>query len=147
MLVGCVSTPTSTQQPNSGTKPAAAPEPSAEAKSRQALTAGVSGFGNGDYAGATRNLQAALDLGLEPRDQVKAHKYLAFTNCVTGKARACRDEFVKALQIDPAMELEPAEAGHPIWGPVFKNAKAGMKSGAKTGSKTKPKKPTAATQK
>jgi hypothetical protein len=37
----------------------------------------------------------------------------------------CRDEFRAALDIDPSMQLEPAEAGHPVWGPVFRSVKAG----------------------
>ena len=37
----------------------------------------------------------------------------------------CREEFRKALAIDPGMELAPAEAGHPIWGPIFRSVKAG----------------------
>jgi hypothetical protein len=28
------------------------------------------------------------------------------------------------LDLNPALELEPAESGHPIWGPVFRSLKA-----------------------
>lgn len=141
LLVGCSSMPGSKPDSGQGSKPdsATAAEPASaatpEEKSRQALSSGINDFANGNYAAATKNIQSALDFGLDNRNQVKAHKYLAFINCVTNKTRACRDEFVKALKIDPAMELEPAEAGHPIWGPVFKNAKAGLKAGAKPKAK------------
>ena len=37
----------------------------------------------------------------------------------------CREEFRKALAIDPSMDLAPAEAGHPAWGPTFRSLKAG----------------------
>ena len=70
-------------------------------------------------------LRNAQQMGLEDkRDQVIAHKYLAFIHCVSGREQQCRDEFKKALTIDPAFELTPAEAGHPVWGPIFRGEKA-----------------------
>jgi len=27
--------------------------------------------------------------------------------------------------VDPGLELAPAEAGHPVWGPIFRSLKAG----------------------
>lgn len=95
-----------------------------ESKSSQSLTAGINAYGEGNYADAIKNLQSALEQGLSTDDQVKAHKYLAFTHCVNDKERLCRDEFRKALDINPNLVLEPAEAGHPIWGPVFRSTKA-----------------------
>lgn len=93
-------------------------------KGEQELSAGVTKYEDGDYKGSAKDLQTALDEGLAKPDQVKAHKYLAFIHCVSGRERQCRDEFRKALEIDPGFELKPAEAGHPIWGPVFRNVKA-----------------------
>ncbi|MGE5466322.1 MAG: TssQ family T6SS-associated lipoprotein [Ignavibacteria bacterium] len=93
-------------------------------KGADALKAGIDEYADGSYPQATRSLQSALELGLSSREQAKAHKYLAFIGCVTGKTAVCRDEFGKALDADPAMELEPAEAGHPTWGPVFRSVKA-----------------------
>lgn len=93
-------------------------------KGADALKTGIDDYAGGNYPAATRSLQSALELGLNPQEQVKAHKHLAFIGCVTGKAAVCRDEFGKALDVDPALELEPAEAGHPIWGPAFKSVKA-----------------------
>ena len=43
----------------------------------------------------------------------------------TVRVAACHEEFRKALRLDPGLELGAAEAGHPIWGPVFRAAKAG----------------------
>ena len=94
-----------------------------ETKAEQAMSAGIDAYNEGKYSDAVKNLQRALDQGLSVSDQVKAHKYLAFTYCVSGKERLCREEFRKALDIDPGLELEPAEAGHPIWGPVFLGVK------------------------
>ncbi len=88
------------------------------------LHAGVREYEDGNYREAQSRLQAALDAGLKNKaDQVKAHKYLAFTYCVTGREAKCRDEFRKALEIDPAFDLTVAEAGHPTWGPVFRSVK------------------------
>jgi hypothetical protein len=32
-----------------------------------------------------------------------------------------RMEFQRALRVDPRTDLDPAEAGHPAWGPVFRS--------------------------
>ena len=94
-------------------------------KAEQALSAGIKQFEEGEYADATKSLQSALDLGLAgDADRTKAYKYLAFIHCVSGRPRPCRDEFGKALEINPSMQLEPSETGHPIWGPEFRSAKA-----------------------
>lgn len=91
----------------------------------QKLSSGVKSYENSDYKIAMEELQKALEMGLSNKnDQVQAHKYLAFVHCVSAREKQCRDEFKKALEIDPAFNLEPAEAGHPIWGPVFRSVKA-----------------------
>ena len=111
-------------------EPVASPKPQparvvAPSKSEQELERGVKSFEDGEYKASAKQLQLALDLGLDAkRDQSRAHKYLAFINCVTGRERKCRDEFNKALDADPKFDLEPAEAGHPIWGPVLRGIKA-----------------------
>lgn len=90
----------------------------------QDLATGLRLYDEGNYSKAALSLQASLDAGLSSKsDRIKAHKYLAFTNCISGRERQCLDEFRKVLKIDPAFELTPAEAGHPTWGPVFRNAK------------------------
>jgi len=94
-------------------------------KGAPALAAGIRQYDNGDYRDSEKSLQSALDLGLSASaDRVKAHKYLAFIDCTSARQPQCRDEFRQALQIDPNMELAPAEAGHPIWGPIFRSVKA-----------------------
>jgi Tfp pilus assembly protein PilF len=90
-----------------------------------ALSAGVRKYDNGEYDAAAEDLQTALKLGLRDADRVRAHKYLAFIHCASGRLKSCRQEFRLALDIDPHMSLTPAEAGHPIWGPVFRSVKAG----------------------
>jgi hypothetical protein len=93
-------------------------------KGSEALKTGVDEYAEGSYPSSVKSLQSALDQGLNAQEQAKAHKYLAFIGCVTGKATVCREEFGKAFDADPAFELTPAEAGHPVWGPVFRSVKA-----------------------
>lgn len=95
-----------------------------QSKGEQALANGLRQYENGAYGEAVKTLQSALDQGLSDRDQVNARKHLAFIHCVSGRSAQCRVEFRKALDVDPKMELEPAEAGHPTWGPVFRSVKA-----------------------
>ena len=93
-------------------------------KGTQDLADGIKQYEDGNYSEAARLLQSGLDQGLRSDDQVKAHKYLAFIHCISGREQRCRDEFRAALKIDPSFELAANEAGHPIWGPAFRSAKA-----------------------
>ncbi len=95
-----------------------------QSKGEKSLSSGIELYDDGKYGEAVSTLQDALGQGLGADSQVKAHKYLAFAYCVSSKERLCRDEFKKALELKPTLELEPSEAGHPIWGPVFKSVKA-----------------------
>jgi Tfp pilus assembly protein PilF len=88
-----------------------------------ALSAGLKLYEQGDYAESVKNLQGALDLGVPVKQRANAHKHLAFIQCSWGQQRQCRDEFRKALAADPELELAPAEAGHPVWGPIFRSLK------------------------
>ncbi len=88
------------------------------------LEEGVQNYEEGNYKIAKRRMQFALEEGLSRPDRVKAHKYLAFIACVSSQQLTCREEFAIALELDPKFELNAAEAGHPIWGPMFKSVKA-----------------------
>ena len=79
----------------------------------------------GDYDESAKNFEGALREGLADRERASAHKHLAFIHCASQRERQCRDEFRKALEVDPALDLDAAEAGHPVWGPVFRSVKAG----------------------
>jgi Tfp pilus assembly protein PilF len=112
--------------------PVAAPEPPRPTAERE-LDLGVKSYEDGDYKTADKQLASALDMGLaNAADQARAHKYRAFMVCVNGREKACRDEFRKALEADPAFALAPAEAGHPVWSQVVRSVKADL-------AKTKPK--------
>lgn len=94
------------------------------AKGEAALATGVRQYEEGAYGEASESLHSALFQGLSNADRVRAHKTLAFINCVSSRPAACREEFRRALAIDPRLELSAAEAGHPIWGPVFRAVKS-----------------------
>jgi Tfp pilus assembly protein PilF len=89
------------------------------------LKAGLRQFDDGNYADSSRNLQGAIKQGLTPREAADAHKHLAFIHCASNRERQCRGEFRNALALDPTLDLEPAEAGHPVWGPIFRSVKTG----------------------
>lgn len=96
-------------------------------KAEQELSTGIRAYEDGNYKSAQRHLQSALDEGLIlSSDKVVAHKYLAFVQCAHGRETQCRQEFRELLELDPKYELEPSEAGHPAWGPVFKSVKTEM---------------------
>ena len=97
----------------------------APAKGEPALRTGLKQYENGDYVDSQRSLQSAIEQGLRDSDRVSAHKHLAFIHCASGRERQCREEFRKGMAVDPGMELSAAEAGHPIWGPIFRSLKAG----------------------
>ena len=90
-----------------------------------ALLAALRLYEEGRYDQSALGLLEAISLGLGEPDRVRAHKHLAFIHCASQRQRSCQDEFRKALAIDPSLELAPAEAGHPAWGPVFRAVKAG----------------------
>lgn len=87
------------------------------------LASGIRQYEEGNYSEATRLLNASLEKGIGRPDQVRAHKYLAFIHCIAGRESRCRDEFRTTLKLDPSFELAANEAGHPIWGPVFRSVK------------------------
>jgi len=93
-------------------------------KAEKDLSLGILAYEDGDYKSSTRLLQSALASALFlTSDKVVAHKYLAFMHCAQSREKACRDEFRKALELNPDFQLTPAESGHPSWGPVFKSLK------------------------
>ena len=80
-------------------------------------------YDEGAYPESLKSFQAAIREGLDDKELASAHKHLAFIHCVSNRERQCREEFRRALAADPALELDAAEAGHPMWGPVFRSVK------------------------
>lgn len=99
------------------------------------LANGVRLYENADFVGAIRQLQGASDIWVDsPEVRMNAYKYLAFSYCVTNRRAACRQAFESLLKIDPDFELLPTEAGHPIWGPVFRQARKAIEPTGPTAS-------------
>jgi tetratricopeptide (TPR) repeat protein len=113
------------QQPSEGARVPQISDAELRDRAKQNLSQGIDQYGAGKYPEATRNLRASLEYGQLTRlEQGNAHKYLAFILCVSGRESECRDEFRRALEVDPNFDLTAAEAGHPIWGPVYRDVRA-----------------------
>ena len=92
-------------------------------KGETLLGEGIRQFEEANYRAAGGAIQRALQAGLTFASEVKAHKYLAFIYCINGRKAQCRDEFRETVKLDPKFDLKPEEAGHPMWGPVFREVK------------------------
>ncbi len=96
----------------------------AERPAEKALLGGMRAYDDGQYAPAEAQLKQALAAGLaSPRDRAAARKHLAFIYCTSQRLPACEAEFRAARRDDPAFTLTRAEAGHPLWGPVWLKAR------------------------
>ena len=92
----------------------------------RALLTGLRAYEDGQYADAERELKKALDIGLaSAKDRASAHKHLAFVYCTSNRVPACDRAFRDAIAADPEFALGKAEAGHPLWGPVYRRVTAG----------------------
>ena len=97
-----------------------------ERPAERALLTGLRAYEDAQYADAERELQRALALGLgSPKDRASAHKHLAFVYCTSSRVPACDKAFRDAIAADPEFALGKAEAGHPLWGPVYRRVTAG----------------------
>jgi curli biogenesis system outer membrane secretion channel CsgG len=117
-LAGCAST---TAQGPTAAAPAAAAASATSPPS--GLAEGVALYNKGDYNGAIKRLGQADVIAGPKAVQLAGLKYSAFSYCVTARQMLCRQQFDKALKIDPAFDLAAGEYGHPLWGPVFVKAK------------------------
>lgn len=105
-------------------------EPIAPAPAREppaavlALEQGVSTYENGRYEVAALWLDEALRLGLEADGAKRAHKLRAFIDCIAARMDECKRHFREIMRLDPDFELVRAEAGHPMWGPAFREVRA-----------------------
>ena len=87
----------------------------------RSLLAGLKAYDDAQYDSADRLFRDALATGLvSPRDRAEAHKRLAFIHCAAGRLAECEAEFRLARQADRTFALDKSEAGHPVWGPVYK---------------------------
>lgn len=85
------------------------------------LNDGLKKYDSGSYDEAMNNFLLALDSGLlSSPDQLNARKHMAFVHCLNNREANCKEEFEKVITLDPKFELSAAEAGHPIWGPIYR---------------------------
>ena len=110
------------------TKPASAAPQITESmlreRAREQLAQGIKQYESGDFENAQKSFTGSLEHGMLPKaEQSNARKYLAFIHCAANREAQCRDEFRKAFEINPDFALTPAEDGHPIWGPVYRNVR------------------------
>lgn len=96
-----------------------------EQPAERALYDALRAYDDGQYAVAEAALRRALSGGLRSdRDMATAHKLLAFITCTSDRLPACEAAFRAARAADPRFDLSRSEAGHPIWGPVWKRVAA-----------------------
>lgn len=100
-----------------------APPERMAAPGEASLARGIEAYRNADYKDAEVRLKQALQLGLNVGpDRASAHKHLAFIYCTSRREPLCATAFQQARQADPGFALSKSEAGHPVWGRVYRKA-------------------------
>jgi len=121
--------PPAAVQPPQPPQPPPPPQPSAAEKE---LADAVELYDKGEYDATIAKLRSLTEgSAADPQIHVKALKYLAFSYCLTRRTTLCRRQFDAAFKLDPNFDLEPAERGHPLWGPTFERAKKAHQTAAK----------------
>jgi Tfp pilus assembly protein PilF len=86
-----------------------------------ALLAGIRAYEEAQYPQAEKLLNEALQLGVAAaKDRANAQKYLGFIYCTSTREAQCEQAFRAARAADPQFALTKTEAGHPLWGPVYR---------------------------
>ena len=111
--------------------PAPPPPPDPAVIAQRELEDAVAIYDKGDFNAAIERLGSPGIAAGDTAVRVAAHKYSAFSYCVTRRTTLCRTQFEAALKLDPAFELSPAERGHPLWGPVYERVKKAQSAAAK----------------
>lgn len=87
----------------------------------RALSDGIRAYDDALYARSEAALRRALAVGLaSPRDRASAYKLLGFITCANERINECEAALLAARAADPAFVLSRSEAGHPVWGPVYR---------------------------
>ncbi len=122
-LAGCAVPPKQGAGGKPSTEREAMPAERVAAPGEAALNQGIKLYQSGQYGNAETQLKLALQQGLSIGvDRANAHKYLAFIYCTSKREALCSAAFKHARQADPSFALSKAEAGHPMWGPVYRKA-------------------------
>jgi Tfp pilus assembly protein PilF len=87
----------------------------------RALIEGVRAYEEAQYGPAETQLRKAIATGLrDAKDRASAHKLLAFIACTSDRLVECEIQFRSARHADPGFTLTRSEAGHPLWGPIYR---------------------------
>lgn len=92
---------------------------------------GLAKYNDGNFPEAIKIFKDPAFDRAWPELRYRSLKYLAFSYCVSGNGAQCRKTFVDLLRLEPGFDLSSAERGHPLWGPVFQEAKAEVAKSAK----------------
>lgn len=110
-LVGCATPPPPKVDP-------------ADRPAERSLLHGLRAYDEAQYGESELALNEALRLKLTTaKDRATAYKTLAFIYCTSGRTAECSAAFRSARNADPTFVLSKAEAGHPVWGPVYEHSK------------------------
>jgi Tfp pilus assembly protein PilF len=91
-----------------------------ERPAEHALVSGLRAYEDANYAEAEKQLNLALQSGLQSyKDRAAAHKHLAFIYCTSKRSNECEAAFRAARLADPNFALSKSESGHPQWGSVY----------------------------
>ncbi|WP_338845813.1 TssQ family T6SS-associated lipoprotein [Massilia sp. W12] len=138
LLSGCETPPPAPAKPvvkPAPPKPTPTPEPAPTPQPQPsvgpetiAYKEGLALYNNGNFNEAVKRLSAPEIWNSRDKSiQAEAAKYMAFSYCVTNRRQLCRQQFDRLLKLEPGYELSAAEKGHPLWGPVFVQAKKAAK--------------------
>jgi Tfp pilus assembly protein PilF len=87
----------------------------------RALFDALRAYDDAQYANAEVALRKALGEGLRSaRDRATAYKVLAFISCTSERLPECEAAFRAAREAFSGFALSRSEAGHPLWGPVYR---------------------------
>lgn len=115
VLAGCAQVPTQTAG-------GSATLSYADAQSR--YQQGLNNYKENRPDTALGDLSAALNSGhLKTSDALNARKHIAFIHCTNDRELLCREQFQMLLKTQPNFDMSPSEAGHPLWGPVWRSTK------------------------
>lgn len=102
-------------------------DPTSQPRAERALanlSEGLKRYEAGNFDEAKTSFLLAVDSGiLSTAQQLDARKHMAFIYALQNRDSSAREEFEKAFAIDAKFELTPAEAGHPRWGPIYRQVK------------------------
>jgi tetratricopeptide (TPR) repeat protein len=93
-------------------------------KAAATLLEGIGLYESGDFDAAIATLDRPALQAAPAAIGIEALKYTAFSYCVTERYPQCRHAFDQLLAIDADFALRASEGSHPMWGPVFDQAKA-----------------------